>query len=369
MSSLPNTLKGELIRIARDGLVELPFSSIESKADVLFDINEAAKGDPCLAEQVSFLETTRLSQVRYQDIDNQKMFTIVNTVNGESIRFSNRAPMRNELRGSILRHYIDQARQLNAEQTLYQALTNAAHDPKHSDYVRQVTPLLMGDTAEQFFGERMQQAHFDAFVTIVVTAIQYKIDAGLIKGDLSPSDIRDNEHLKHHILQGIDLAALYDFCQHPNIEKVDPQLVAKMMLAFHGCALSQQVFRFYEEIIALEAKAETLQNRGYSHESQLALELTKDLKQELTQFASGEKSQADFVGNSRTLVLSAKRSSLADMRGPESILWGLLNALTAIASLGIANILAGRFSVFRRQNDSMQKVAQIEDALQSIPQI
>ncbi len=135
---MSNLLKETAIKLARSMLAEIPFNTIYSYADNLFDIPELPNNDPGLSQQVAFLKATQLRQVEYDNLDNESKYIIRNKDTGKKIQISNRGSSRGEIRGEVLRRVIASELELDPSQTLFEIISNAVKSPEYSDMLTMV---------------------------------------------------------------------------------------------------------------------------------------------------------------------------------------------------------------------------------------
>ena len=357
---MSNLLKETAIRLARSMLAQIPFNTIYSYADNLFDIPELPNNDPKLSQQVAFLKTTQLHQVNYDNLDSQSKFIIRNKDTGEEIQISNRGSSRGEIRGAVLRSVISSELESAPYQTLFELISNAVKSPEYSDMLTMMRGALTGPTAQMSYdGAEMSQAHFDIFSKAVIVSINNKIRSGSLDENLNPRDIRQSDELKERIFSGIDVPALYETSK---VLAERPEFIQEQRAAI------PHLVKLNGFINQLQAKAIVLDEGGYTKEARIANTLVDDLNQQQASLIKGDISSQEFSDNTRALVQTVKQTSLANMRGVEGILWGIVNALTAISTLGVANMITGRFSIFGRTNDSISKVDNVAEELQQVQQ-
>lgn len=159
-------LKQDAITFGKSILSKIPFNSIYSYADTLFDKKSLPNGSEELAQEIKFLTTTALKDVAYDNIDDSEFFSLKNVTNNQSIRVANRISSKGEIRGNVLRNYLDSEKYSRSDETLYQVITSIIRIPKYSDVVAALQPLFVGKTAQEQYGESMHPKHFELFATI-----------------------------------------------------------------------------------------------------------------------------------------------------------------------------------------------------------
>ena len=94
------------------------------------------------------------------------------------------------------------------------------------------------------------------------------------------------------------------------------------------------------------------------------------MKEQHANLVSQKITKQEFLTSSAALIQEAKQSELKNIRGVGKIIFpildAILNVLIAIGSLGIANLVAGKFSIFHKKSNALQKVNNIDDELQNI---
>ncbi len=208
-------------------------------------------------------------------------------------------------------------------------------------------------------GAEMSQAHFDIFSKAVISSIHSKIRSGNIDDNLNPRDIRKSDGLKELIFSGIDVPVLYETSK---LLAERPEFIQEQR------AVIPHLIKLNGFLNQLEAKAIVLATDGYTNEAGIANILVNNLSQQQASLIKGDISYQEFSDNTRALVQDVKQTSLANMRGVEGVLWGIVNVLTSIGTLGIANMLTGRFSIFGRTTDSISKVDNVAEELQEVQQ-
>lgn len=297
------SLKDDVIKMTKSMIPQIPFNTIYSYADNLFDLPEVSFGDLSIQTQVDFFKKTKLSDIEYSNTDKAGSFTMTNRLTGESIQVSNRMSSRGELRGEKLRELLNQRKQENPDEFVYETITRAIKTPKFSDMVTMLRGVFStGEGAKENYGIPMTEEHFELFTAMLFGKIQEKIQNKTLENDIEPKDIRDSEELQERIWKGIDIGAIYEATQNLTVN--------------------------FQKI---KEKSEELSNRGYSKAAQAALGLYSNLTAQKESLIQGELSVQNFSKNCNKLIEEAQNSELKNHRGFFGSIWhGIKVALNAI---------------------------------------
>ncbi|OGV28930.1 MAG: hypothetical protein A3E88_02540 [Legionellales bacterium RIFCSPHIGHO2_12_FULL_35_11] len=319
-------LKKDVIIVSKDMLLEIPFNTIYSYANNLFDLKELVFADPSIQTQVDFFKKTKLSEIEYSNTDKNDFFTMTNYSTGESIQVSNRMSSRGELRGEKLRELLDQRKQENPDEVAYDTITRAIKTAECSDMVTMLRRAVSkGECAEKNYIHPMTEEHFELFTAMLLGKIQEKIQNKTLKNNLEPKDIRDSEVLQKIILKGIDIGAIYDVTQILTVN--------------------------FQEI---KEKGEELSNRGYLKAAKAALDLYSNLIVQKENLIQGKLSIQNFSENCNKLIEESQNSELKNHRGFFGSIWhGIKVALNAI-TFGAVAITPTK---------SIQKTIKLKDSL------
>jgi hypothetical protein len=303
------SLKDDVIRMTKSMLPQIPFNTIYSYADNLFDLTEVPFGDPSIQRQVDFLKKTKLSDIEYSNTDKADFFTITNGLTGESIQVSNRMSSRGELRGEKLRELLNQRKQEKRDEVVYDTITRAIKTAECSDMVTMLRGAVSrGEGAKIIYGTPMTEEHFELFTAMLLGKIQKKIQNKTLENNLEPKEIRDSEKLQERIWKGIDIDAIYEATQNLTVN--------------------------FQKI---KEKSDELSNRGYSKAAQVALEIYSNLTVQKESLIQGKLSVQDFIKNCNKLIEEAQNSELKNHRGFFGSIWhGIKVALNAITFGAVA---------------------------------
>lgn len=321
------SLKDHVIEITKEVLAQIPFNTIYSYADILFDLKEVSFGHESIQKQVDFFKKTKLSEIEYSNTDEDKSFTMTNYSTGESIQVSNRMSSRGELRGEKLREFLNQLKQKNPDEVVYNTITRAIKTAEYSDVVAMLRGRLCGESAKDTYGTPMTKEHFDLFTAMLLGKIQEKIQNKTLENNLEPKEIRGGEELQKRIWKGIDIDSIYDATQNltDNLQKI-------------------------------KEKSEELSNGGYSKAAQVASELYGNLTSQKESLIKGELSVQKFSENCNKLIGEAQNSELKNHRGFFGIIWhGIKVALNAITFGAVAIT----------PTNSIQKTMEMKDYLKN----
>lgn len=321
-------LKDDVIRMTKSMLPQIPFNTIYSYADNLFDLKEVAFEDQSVQQQVDFLKKTKLSDIEYSNTHKSDFFTMTNHSTGESIQVSNRMSSRGELRGEKLRELLNQRKQENPDEVVYDTITRAIKTAECSDMVTMLRGTVSrGEGAKTIYGIPMTEEHFELFTAMLLGKIQEKIQNKTLENNLEPKDIRDSEELQERIWKGIDIDAIYEATKNLTVN--------------------------FQKI---KEKGEELLNRGYSKAAQAAFDLYGNLTVQKESLIQGKLSVQNFSENCNELIEKAQNSELKNHRGFFGSIWhGIKVALNAI-TFGAVAITPAK---------SIQKTMELKDSLQS----
>lgn len=302
-------LKDDVITMTKSMLPQIPFNTIYSYADILFDLPEVPFEDPSIQRQVDFLKKTKLSDIEYSNTDKADFFTITNRLTDESIQVSNRMPSRGELRGEKLRELLNQRKQEKPDEVVYDTITRAIKTAECSDMVTMLRGAVSrGEVAKITYGTPMTEEHFELFTAMLLGKIQEKIQNKILENNLEPKEIRDSKKLQERIWKGIDIDAIYEATQNLTVN--------------------------FQKI---KEKSDELSNRGCSKAAQAALELYSNLTVEKESLIQGKLSVQDFSKNCNKLIEEAQNSELKNHRGFFGSIWhGIKVALNAITFGAVA---------------------------------
>ncbi len=286
-------LKGDIIYGVKNILSQIPFNTIYSYADTIFDLKAVRFNDNSILAQAEFLKNTKLSDLEYSNT-HQPFFTMTNRSTGESIEVSNRNSSRQEIRGKNLRDLLDLRKAQAPNELACDTITKILRSPEYSDAIASFKYALAD--------KPISEEHFDLFIATLLGKIQEKIKAKVIKNDLDPLDIRDKDDLQDKIWEGIDVESIYD---------------ATAAFAAH----LQQI----------KDKGEGLTRRGYPAAAQDAANLYRDLNAAKDELMKGNLTVKEFGGRCDQLVEDAEESELQNHRGFFGNIWhGIKIALNVI---------------------------------------
>lgn len=302
-------LKDDVIKATKSMLPQIPFNTIYSYADNLFDSAEVPFGAPSIQRQVDFLKKTKLSDIEYSNTDKADFFTITNRLTDESIQVSNRMSSRGELRGEKLRELLNQRKQEKPDEVVYDTITRAIKTAECSDMVTMLRGAFSrGEGAKITYGTPMTEEHFELFTAMLLGKIQEKIQNKILENNLEPKEIRDSKKLQERIWKGIDIDAIYEATQNLTVN--------------------------FQKI---KEKSDELSNRGCSKAAQAALELYSNLTVQKESLIQGKLSVQDFSKNCNKLIEEAQNSELKNHRGFFGSIWhGIKVALNAITFGAVA---------------------------------
>ncbi len=367
---MTNYLKETAVLLASTMLIEIPFNSIYSYADNLFDLPEMKLGDLKLDEQIKFLQATTLAQVEYDNLDDEALFTINNKHNGSSIKLSNRGSSRNEIRGEVLRSIIRNEKKSNPNQTLYDLISTAVKSPKYSDSIVMMRGSLVGKTAMMTVKKSMTNEHFDLFVNMILGSINKKIKTRVISPLINPLDIRRNEDIRTNIIKDIHFENGFELTrtltEHNSFHELSFSILQNLIFLQTHQQLLPSLMNLNIKMSELKDKAKNLRLENYLVESNQVYALVQNLNIEQERFIAGKLTKDEFIKNTKELVTEAKHSKLSNMRGLGKILFGILNVLISIATFGVANVITGRFFIFYKQTNTISKVNFVDKALVDI---
>lgn len=320
------SLKDDVIRMSKSLLLEIPFNTIYSYADNLFDLIELNFEDPSLQTQVDFLKKTKLSDIEYSNTDKEDFFTMKNCLTNESIEVSNRMSSRGELRGEKLRELLNQRAKENSDEVAYDTITRAIKSLECSDIVTMLRAVVStGDSAKITYGTPMTEEHFELFTAILLGKVQEKIQNKTLENNLAPKAIRDNEELRERIYKGIDIDAIYDATQSLTVN--------------------------FQQI---KEKSVELSNRGYLEAAKASSELYDNLTAQKESLIQGKLSVKDFSENCNVLIIEAQNSELKNHRGFFGRIWHSIKVALNAITFGAVAITPTK---------SIQKTMEMKDSL------
>lgn len=322
------SLKDDVLRMSKSMLPQIPFNTIYSYADNLFDLKELPFNDPSIQTQIDFFKKTKLSGIEYSNTDKDDFFTMTNSLTGESIQVSNRMSSRGELRGEKLRELLNQRKQENPDEVVYDTITRAIKTAEYSDMVTMLRGAVSrGEGAKMTYGTPMTEEHFELFTAMLLGKIQEKIINKTLGNNLEPKDIRNSKELQEKIFKGIDIDAIYE-------------------------ATKNLTFNFQK----IKEKGEDLSNHGYSKAAKSALDLYDNLTVQKESLIQGKLSVQIFSENCNKLIEKAQNSELKNHRGLFGSIWhGIKVALNLIAFGAVAIT----------PTKSIQKVIEMKDSLKN----
>jgi hypothetical protein len=89
----------------------------ENYGDTLTECKKITRND------INFMKSLKLKDMKFEDISNKTEFLLKNKKSKEFMKFSNRDPSRNELRGRVLRDLLEKNKEQNPNLTLYDAIS------------------------------------------------------------------------------------------------------------------------------------------------------------------------------------------------------------------------------------------------------
>lgn len=157
-------VKQRAVQRAKDTLSRIPFQSVENYSTTLFNNTQPNEID---ASTVDFLKNTQLRDIQFENEQGDPDFIIKNTKTSESIAVSNRGSTKGELRGALLRTYLNEQKIINNDQSIYDAIDKRVKDPNYSNLATMTKNSLTGE----FFDDPMSAEHFDLFLKKVIEEI------------------------------------------------------------------------------------------------------------------------------------------------------------------------------------------------------
>lgn len=309
----------------KEVIAKLPFKTIESCSDTLFDLKEREDKE-AIAKRVEFLRKTKLSEINYLDTNNQAAFKISNQTTREFILVSNRLPTNGEFRGENIRNFLNKQKDQNDQESVYDAMTRAIKNPEYSDEFRY---LRSACTMELPSGvPSMSTDHFDLFTNVLLAKVLEKIEEKKQKGELSPEVIAKDEKLQGEIFDGIETDKIYDST------KLWTSLV--------------------EEI---KAKGKALWERGYPQASNHALDLYNDLTEQKNNFCVGKIGVQVFATDCKRLIERAEQSELKNHRGFFGNIWHAIKVALNVLTFGAVAVTP---------TTSIQKTMAIKQTLEGL---
>jgi hypothetical protein len=319
------SLKDDVIGMFKSTLLEIPFNTIYSYADILFDLRELNFEDSSLKKQVDFLKKTKLSEIEYLNTDKEDFFTMKNSFTNESIEFSNRMSSLGELRGKKLRELLNQRVKENSNEFAYDTITRAIKSPEFSMVTMLRDVLYKGDIAKINYGTQMTEEHFELFTAILLGKVQEKIQNKTLENNLVPKDIRNNKKLRERIYKGIDIDAIYDATQ-----------------------------SFTVNFQQIKENSGKLSNRGYLEAAKASSELYDNLTAKKESLIQGKLSVKDFSEKCDLLIIDAQNSELKNHRGFFGRIWHSIKVALNAITFGEVAITPTK---------SIQKTMEMKDSL------
>ena len=303
MSNQNQMLKDDVIRMSKTILSQIPFNTIYSYADNLFDLQEVPFNDPSIQKQIDLLKSTKLSDIEYLDIDKLDFFTMTNLLTGEAIQVSNRMSSRGELRGEKLRDFLNQQKQETPNEVAYDTITRAIRTAECSDMVTMLKGTVSsGEGAKITYGTPISNEHFELFTSMLLVKVQEKIQNKELTDTLEPRTIRDDIELHEEIWKGIDIVGIYDATQ----------------------ALTLQLKQ-------IKDKGDELVGRGCYKAGKAASDLYNDLTAQKISLIQGKLPVQDFSQNCNRLIEESQKGELQNHRGFFGKIWhGLMVALNIL---------------------------------------
>lgn len=319
-------LKDDVIRMSKSMLPQIPFNTIYSYADNLFDLREVAFEDPSVQTQVGFLKKTKLSDIKYSNTDKDDFFTMTNCLTNESIQVSNRMSSHEELRGEKLRELLNQRKQENPDEVAYDTITKAITTAECSDMVTMLRGAVSrGEGPQMSYGTPMTEEHFELFTAILLGKIKEKIQNKTLENNLEPKEIRDSEALRERIWEGIDIDAIYEATQNLTVN--------------------------FQKI---KEKGAELSSRGYSKAASAALDLYSNLTVQKENLIQEKLSVQNFSKNCNKLIVETKNSELKNHRGFFDSIWHDIKVALNAITFGAVAITPTK---------SIQKTMELKDSL------
>lgn len=292
-------LKTDAVEMIRIILPQLPFNSIDSYSDQLFEAERLPDGSAKIQDEIAFLKNTKLNQIVFKNTDTTHVFfTMENRTTQKCIQVSNRFSTRNELRGRSLRQLINETAKENPNQTAYDCISQAIKSLKYSDMLKMLKGVLVGNTAKLKYGKSMSEEHFNLFCATLLAKLNEKIAAGDIP-HLEPKAIRDDDELQKRIWQTINVERCFD---------------ATGALEHH--------------IHDIKVKATELMQRRFPEASAAANSLHQALTKVKNNLVEGTITSKEFITTCIGLVKNAQKGELKNHRGFFGKIWhGILTAL------------------------------------------
>ncbi len=312
-----------IIEIAKVFLAQVPFEQLEDCADNLFDLYKTDEAQ--IEERLSFLRSTKLAEIEYFDTTNGETFVIGRRDSEERIRLSNRNSNSNELRGEALRQLLEQTKKIKAEESLYETITSALRSQVHSDTTGRFRYLATQPINDHQY---MTSTHFDLFTAILLGKIRKKIANKILADDLNPKQIRDDEVLREHIWQGINIEAIYD-------------TTMLLMLKLEQC----------------KKQSLKLDKRGYPRALEQAETLFNYVAAQQNALVEGTTSLADFETNCTEQLNKALDGEFKNHRGFFSKGWRSMNSSLHYLLPSVVPIIEGS------PTKSVKKTLRVKEAL------
>ncbi|PJD95465.1 MAG: hypothetical protein CK426_04435 [Legionella sp.] len=316
------TRHNELIDLLKEEIVKIPFQTVKSNWDVLFDEKEDSLDDATRKERLDFLRTTRLSDIEYSNTEDDAVFTLSNSATKKSIQMSNRFPSNKELRGIVLRAALEKKKEKVPQVSVYDAIESELRGVG-STAVVMIKPVACG---KHLAGdEAMSEEHYDLFVFILLMKINEKIQKANLRQEIDLESLKE-EAVRDDIWKGIDIESVYD--------------------------MTQSLFENFHQI---QQKSDELLKRGYPEAHKEAQALYNNLMSQTTQLTEGDISIQKFAENCNSLLDQAKKTELQKHRGLFGQLWHQIQRALSYITFGCVEITP---------TDSMEKIIKTQRDIQ-----
>lgn len=309
---MPIDLKDSLIGTLPAELCIVPFNTIKSRCDTLFDFTPTTPElDAVLDANSRFLATLKLEDMEFENTSNPKKFKIKNKATGQTIEVSNRIANAGELRGEVLRDHLLNEKRKNPQQTAHDVIMRQITDPMLTDIILAArTATTSSDPKLLSTGRYITTTQFNLFMHLLLAAIQKKMETDDVKPErYTLQEVKENkEGVKVKLLEGLDPGLLYD--------------KAEFLLP-----LAQQIEK-------LEPKINELRHRGYSKAADKAQALKESLETQLIKLGSGTLDIPQFKDACKCILEDRAYEPLKDHRGFRGFFAGIGNAIVNFFSAG-----------------------------------
>lgn len=326
--------KNSAISLAKTMLPQIRFNSIYAYADNLFDKQEVPFGDPSIQTEIDFLKNTKLEDLEFENTESPKFFTMRNKRTGESIEVSNRESSKGELRGRILRQYLQSKTEEHGEQTAYDIISHAVKSPVYSDMIAMMRGALCMEEVRMMGSEPMHQEHFNLFITVLLDKIDEKIRNGEIPA-VEPKQIRDAPELQEQIWKGIDIAQIYEYTA-PKYNE----------LSQFNAAMEQ-----------LQEKATSLKLQGHTKASEEVSDIYAQLSAKRNSYVCGEIDTEQFASSCTSIVDDAQNKSESQIQKHHGVIENIFHSIRKALNV----ITVGLVEV--KPSELMQKTRDMKSAL------